>query len=257
MADESVHNNPQYLAEERFARLEDQVVDISHNMSLLIMALANKFGLFREVGGLNLEIGSDEKWGDNEDPEKESQKEPKKEQSSSSTINPSQSLFKMEAKVDIKPYQCEIDALKLNHWLQQLEVYFGVHYIDEEQKISFVRLKSEGHALSWWESHTKTFRLEGDPLVARWEDFKILIKSQFYPIRYVKDQWIWWHYFRRKKWKGGSVQEYTIEFKKMAIMLGISPKNRDVLLKYLGGLHSHPRKQVMLFKPRIVDEACA
>jgi hypothetical protein len=53
--------------------------------------------------------------GDNEDPEKESRKEPKKEQSSSSTINPSQSLFKMEEKVDIKPYQGEIDALKLNH----------------------------------------------------------------------------------------------------------------------------------------------
>jgi hypothetical protein len=44
----------------------------------------------------------------------------------------------------------------------------------------------------------------------------------------------------------------------MAIMLGISPKNLDVLLKYLGGLHSHLRRQVMLFKPRIVDEAmCA
>jgi hypothetical protein len=38
---------------------------------------------------------------------------------------------------------------------------------------------------------------------------------------------------------GKSVQEYTTEFRKMAIMLGISPKNPDVLLKYLGGLHSH------------------
>jgi hypothetical protein len=41
-------------------------------------------------------------------------------------------------------------------------------------------------------------------------------------------------------------------------MLGISPKNLDVLLKYLGGLHSHLRRQVMLFKPRTIDEAlCA
>jgi hypothetical protein len=42
----------------------------------------------------------------------------------------------------------------------------------------------------------------------------------------------------------------------MAIMLGISPKNPYVLLKYLGGLHNHLWKQVMLFKPRSVDEAC-
>jgi hypothetical protein len=96
----------------------------------------------------------------------------------------------MEVKVDINPYQGEIDALKLNHWLQQLEFYFSIHHIDEEKKISFSRLKLEGHALTWWEIHMETLRLEGDPLVTKWEDFKTLIKSQFYPIGYVEDQWI-------------------------------------------------------------------
>lgn len=42
----------------------------------------------------------------------------------------------------------------------------------------------------------------------------------------------------------------------MAIMLGISPKNLYVLLKYLGGLHHHLREQVMLLKPKMVDEDC-
>jgi len=39
-------------------------------------------------------------------------------------------------------------------------------------------------------------------------------------------------------------------------MLGISPKNPYVLLKYLGGMHHHLREQVMLFKPKLVDKAC-
>jgi hypothetical protein len=56
-------------------------------------------------------------------------------------VNPSQSLFNMEAKVDIESYQGDIDALKLNHWLQQIEFYFSIHHIDEEHKISFVILK--------------------------------------------------------------------------------------------------------------------
>ena len=43
--------------------------------------------------------------------------------------------------------------------------------------MSFVRLKLEGHALTWWESHTKTMRLEGEPLVTKSEDLKALIKS--------------------------------------------------------------------------------
>jgi hypothetical protein len=98
--------------------------------------------------------------------------------------------------VDIRPHQGDINAEKLNNWLQQLEFYFSVHNIDEEMKISFSLLKLEVHASTLWESHTKTLRLEGDPPVTKWEDLKTLIKSQFYPIGYVEDQWIHWHYFR-------------------------------------------------------------
>jgi hypothetical protein len=83
----------------------------------------------------------------------------------------------------------------------------------------------------------ETLRLEGDLLVTRWEDFKTLIKSQLYPIGYVEDQWIQWHYF--KQMQGYSVKECTTNFRKMAIMMGTSPKNPYVMLKYLGGLHSH------------------
>jgi hypothetical protein len=49
-------------------------------------------------------------------------------------VNPFESLFKMEEKVDINPYQGEIDALKLNIFFQQLELYFNIHHIDEEKK---------------------------------------------------------------------------------------------------------------------------
>jgi len=39
----------------------------------------------------------------------------------------------------------------------------------------------------------------------------------------------------------------------MAIMLGISFKNLDVLLKYLGGLH-YRLKKLMILKPRKVND---
>jgi len=87
--------------------------------------------------------------------------------------------------VDTNPYQGHINALKHNHWLQQLEVYFIIHHIDEEQHILFARLKLEGHALTWWEIHTETLRMEGDPLVTRWEELKTIMNSQFYTIGYV------------------------------------------------------------------------
>jgi len=41
--------------------LEEKITDISHNMALLMASLANNFGPFGDVGGFNLEFGSDEK----------------------------------------------------------------------------------------------------------------------------------------------------------------------------------------------------
>jgi hypothetical protein len=104
MEDEYVHNNPRDPAEERFEWLEAQVVDISRNMNLLLVALASNLRLLGDDGGSNLEIGSEGKLGDQEYLEKESQKEFEKERWSSSVMNPSQSLFNMESKVDINPY---------------------------------------------------------------------------------------------------------------------------------------------------------
>jgi hypothetical protein len=170
-------------SKERFSKLESQVIDISSKMATLMATLENKFGSLGS-GRSNSEVGSYKKSRDNENPKKELKRDPNKERLSLSAITSSQYLFKVEVKVDIKPCQDEIDVLKLNRWLQQLEVYFSVNNIGEDKNISFVELKLEGHAQIWWEIHTKMIRVEGDPLVTKWEVFETLINSQFYPIRY-------------------------------------------------------------------------
>ena len=42
----------------------------------------------------------------------------------------------------------------------------------------------------------------------------------------------------------------------MAIMLDIYTKKREVLIKYLGYLNGHLWRQVTLFKPITINEAC-
>jgi hypothetical protein len=53
MEDESNHNNHRDATKERFGKLGDKFINISHNISLLMVALMNKFGPFEEVGGSN------------------------------------------------------------------------------------------------------------------------------------------------------------------------------------------------------------
>ena len=63
-------------------------------------ALVNKLGI-GEDGGSNLEVSSKGKWGDMDEPKRESKKENEKEQPNSTIVNHSQFLFKREAKVYI------------------------------------------------------------------------------------------------------------------------------------------------------------
>jgi hypothetical protein len=58
MADESVHNNPQYPTEDRFEQLKVQVSNISRHMNLLMVALARKCETFEDDGGYNSKIKS-------------------------------------------------------------------------------------------------------------------------------------------------------------------------------------------------------
>ena len=90
-----------------------------------MVALSNKLWIFGEDEGSSAEEKLEGGSRDQEDTENQLMKEPRKDQPSSSVVN--QSMFKMEAKSDIKPYHGKIDALKLNHWLQQLEVFFSIH----------------------------------------------------------------------------------------------------------------------------------
>eukprot|EP00253_Pinus_taeda_P033537 PITA_33537 len=54
--------------------------------------------------------------------------------------------------------------------------------------------------------------------------------------------------------KGKSVQGYTQEFKKRALVLGISLDSLETLLKYIGGLHSYMRHTILMFNPTSIDE---
>ena len=46
-----------------------------------------------------------------------------------------------------------------------------------------------------------------------------------------------WQNFRQLK--GQTVQSYTHEFRKRALLLGIPLDTQETLLKYIGGLHSY------------------
>ncbi|PWA84034.1 hypothetical protein CTI12_AA134850 [Artemisia annua] len=138
--------------------------------------------------------------------------------------------FKVEDKIDIPTYNGTIDAEKLDSWLDQLETYFTLYGFHSSEKVVFARLKLTSHAFGWWNSQLK---IMGNEEIS-WKKFTQLLRQEFYPMGYVQDRWTRWHNLRLQR--GQSVQEYTTEFRRLAVTLGIPIDNVDVCTKYVAGL---------------------
>ena len=87
-----------------------------------------------------------------------------------------------------------------------------------------------------------------------WVELISSIKIQFYPLAYMQKSTMSWQNVR--KLKGQTVQEYTQEFRKRALLLGVNLNSQDTLLKYIGGLHSYLKHTILLFNPKNLDEVC-
>lgn len=162
--------------------------------------------------------------------------------------------FKLQANFQIPSYVGELDPEKLDGWLKTLEVYFSTKAYTELHKVSFARLKLGGHALTWWEAHTSGLSTNNEPPVSSWIQFSTALRNQFYPIGHRERLKERWQFLRQTT--GQTVQEYTTEFRKQAVALGVNLRNPEVLDKYRAGLFFHLRTELALFGVTYIDGAC-
>eukprot|EP00253_Pinus_taeda_P026380 PITA_26380 len=147
----------------------------------------------------------------------------------------------------------ELNAEKLDNWIRQIEVYSRVQNIDsDKRKIQLASLCLGGTALVWWEGRTQADMKRHGKTISIWSEFVSAIKKQFYPVAYMQQAMMSWKTLRQLK--GKSVQGYTQEFRKTALILGISLDSLETLLKYIGGLHSYMRHAILMFNPTNMDE---
>ncbi|GJT11122.1 hypothetical protein Tco_0858164 [Tanacetum coccineum] len=157
--------------------------------------------------------------------------------------------FKVEARIDIPSYDGTVDAEKLDSWLDQLETYFTLYGFTSTAKVSFARLKLTSHALAWWNAQLKMTRDEE----ITWNEFKRLLRQEYYPMGYSQDRWSRWHNLRQQR--GQSVQEYTTEFRRLAVMLGISTAYENVFTKYVAGLQRQIQNELRMYSLEDISSA--
>ena len=109
-----------------------------------------------------------------------------------------------------------------------------------------------GTTLIWWESKTEDGICNKGKVITSWFEFTFALKKQFYPLGYMQQAVMDQQSF--KQGKGQSVQEYTQEFRKRAMILGVSLYTHDTFLKYIGGLHDYLNHIILIFNPTNIDE---
>jgi len=150
-------------------------------------------------------------------------------------------------------YDGELNAEKLDNWIRQIDVYCRVQNIDSDKsKIQLASLRLGGTALVWWEGRTQADMRKHGKTISVWSEFVTAIKKQFYPLAYMQQAMMSWQTLRQLK--GQSVQGYTQEFRKRALMLDISLDSPETLLKYIGGLHNYMRHTILMFNPTSIYE---
>jgi len=128
-----------------------------------------------------------------------------------------------------------------------------VQNIDSDRSnIQLASLCLGGTTLVWWEGWTQADLKKHGKILSVWSEFVSAIKKQFYPLAYMQQAMMSWQTLHQLK--GQSIQGYTQEFRKRALILGISLDSPETLLKYIGGLHNYLRHTILMFNPTSIDE---
>eukprot|EP00253_Pinus_taeda_P034532 PITA_34532 len=162
-------------------------------------------------------------------------------------------FIKLDVKFDLPIYYGELNAEKLDNWIRQIDVYCRVQSIDSDKSnIQLASLRLGGTTLVWWKGRTQANMKRHGKTLFVWSEFISAIKKQFYPLAYMQEAMMRWKTLRQLK--GKSVQGDTQEFRKRALILGISLDSLETLFNYIGCLHNYMRYIILMFNPTSIDE---
>jgi hypothetical protein len=108
-------------------------------------------------------------------------------------------LLKLDVKFDLPMFNGDANLEKLDNWIRQVEVYFPLQQIyEEEVKVQLASLQLEDTALIWWEIKLYDIIKCGNHL-SSWSEFKSTIRKQFYPLVYLPKAMMEWKTLRQSK----------------------------------------------------------
>jgi len=151
-----------------------------------------------------------------------------------------------------EPYDGKRDAMAVNTWIYQLQVYFSLILVSnngieltDEVKINLASSLMKGNAASWW-----YMLVQSGNVPQAWVTFKEAVRREFVPqdqVRRSRDR-------LRELQQKGSVSSYLNIFRNITISIPNMSED-EKLDKFCAGLKPNIRLEVLKAGPSNMDDA--
>ncbi|GJS00863.1 reverse transcriptase domain-containing protein [Tanacetum coccineum] len=143
-------------------------------------------------------------------------------------------------------------VIELTQWFERMETVFHISNYSVENQIKFSTCTLLGSALTWWNSHIKTFG-HVVAYVMTWTNLKKKMTNKYFPRGEIKklEAEMW-----NLKVKGTDVVSYNQRFQELALMCArMFLEESNQIEKYVGGLPDMIHGSVMASKPKTMQDA--
>ncbi|KAL5835139.1 hypothetical protein ACOSQ4_014636 [Xanthoceras sorbifolium] len=148
-------------------------------------------------------------------------------------------------KVEVSYFFGRLNPDAFQDWITALEDYFDWFLVPEDRKVRFVKIKLKSSARAWWSSVEEQLR--------RTRQGRERLESKYLPINY--DQLMYEDMLQWKQEPKASIDQYTERFHELTVRSKAVETETQTLARYLNGLKSELRKEMLTARVYNVDEA--
>ncbi|KAL5737848.1 hypothetical protein ACOSP7_030609 [Xanthoceras sorbifolium] len=156
-------------------------------------------------------------------------------------------------KVELSDFFGRLNPDAFQDWITALEDYFDWISVPEDRKVRFVKIKLKSSARAWWSSVEEQLRRTRQAPIVEWAEMRERLESKYLPINY--DQLIYEDMLQWKQEPKASIDQYTERFHELTVRSKAVETETQTLARYLNGLKSELRKEMLTARVYNVDEA--
>ncbi|XP_023749744.1 uncharacterized protein LOC111898033 [Lactuca sativa] len=143
-------------------------------------------------------------------------------------------------------------VVNLTRWIEKTESVFQISFCPDDCKVRFVACTFVDAALTWWNNHVNTMRIDAANSM-QWEELKRMLIEEYGPREEIQnmEQELW-----NLTMKGSEINAYTARFNDLAVMCPafVTPEYKKIE-RYILGLASQIKGIEIASKPTTYDSA--